>query len=211
MPERFFITGTDTGVGKTVVSALLCAALDAMYWKPIQTGAREGTDRKTVMRWIQLPRNRVIPETYCFGPSLSPHLAARRAGVRIALRKIGMPRIAAAESLIVEGAGGVFVPVNDTQLMIHLMKHLRLPVLLVSRTSLGTINHTLLSLAALRAEEIDIRGVVMVGRRNRENGQAIEHYGEVQVVGTVPALARIHRGALLEVFHKHFDPQVFAS
>jgi dethiobiotin synthetase len=91
MPERFFITGTDTGVGKTVVSALLCAALDAIYWKPIQTGTREGTDRKTVMKLAQLPRARTIREIYRFAPPVSPHLAARRAGVRIDLRKIRMP------------------------------------------------------------------------------------------------------------------------
>ena len=90
--SQFFVTGTDTGIGKTVVSALLCAALDALYWKPIQTGTREGTDRETVMRIAELPRERTLPETYCFAPPVSPHLAARRAGVRIELQKIRMPR-----------------------------------------------------------------------------------------------------------------------
>ncbi len=94
MPSRFFVTGTDTGVGKTVVSALLCAALDAIYWKPIQTGTREGTDRDTVMRLAGLPRERTLPEAYRFAPPVSPHLAARCAGVHIELRKIKMPRIA---------------------------------------------------------------------------------------------------------------------
>src|SRR5277367_3611644 len=98
MANRFFITGTDTGVGKTVASALLCAALDAIYWKPIQTGTREGTDRETVMQLAELPRERTVPETYRFAPPVSPHLAARRAGVRIELREIGMPRIAAREN-----------------------------------------------------------------------------------------------------------------
>src|SRR5271167_700445 len=94
MPERFFITGTDTGIGKTVVSALLCAALDAIYWKPIQTGSREGTDRSTVIRLAEIPESRTIPETYSFAPPVSPHLAARLAGVSIHLRKIQMPHIA---------------------------------------------------------------------------------------------------------------------
>jgi dethiobiotin synthetase len=211
MPNRFFITGTDTGVAKTVVSALLCAALDAVYWKPIQTGTREGTDRGTVIRLAQLPRSRTIPENYCFGPPVSPHLAAWRAGTRIELGKIGMPQIGAREGLIVEGAGGVLAPINKTETMVDLMGHLALPVLLVSRTSLGTINHTLLSLAALRAARLDVRGVILVGKMNRDNQKAIEHYGRIQVVGFVPVLPRLHRAALLRVFRREFDPRVFAA
>src|SRR5271170_571708 len=197
MPNRFFITGTDTNVGKTVVSALLCAALDAIYWKPIQTGTREGTDRKTVMQLAQLPRARTIPETYRFAPPVSPHLAARRAGVRIQLRKIRMPRIAPRENLIVEGAGGALVPINETQLMTDLMRHIGLPVLLVARTALGTINHTLLSLAALRSAGLNVRGVIMVGKPNADNRKAIEHYGQIGVVGAIPWLKKLDRRALL--------------
>jgi len=211
MPERFFITGTDTGVGKTVVSALLCAALDAFYWKPIQTGAREGADRETVMRLAQLGEARTIPEAYRFVPPVSPHLAARRAGVRIDLRKILLPGIPADKSLIVEGAGGVLVPVNGTQLMSHLMQGLGLPVLLVCRTSLGTINHTLLSLAALRAARLDVRGVIMSGKPDLENWKAIEQYGNIRVVGTVPSLKRIDRRALLYIFRTWFDRKIFGS
>src|ERR1700722_13485713 len=106
MANRFFITGTDTGIGKTVVSALLCASLDAIYWKPVQTGTREGTDRKTVMRLAEISASRTIPEVYSFAPPVSPHLAARLAGARIELGKIRMPRLASREGLIVEGAGG---------------------------------------------------------------------------------------------------------
>jgi dethiobiotin synthetase len=211
MPDRFFITGTDTGVGKTVVSALLCAALDAFYWKPIQTGARAGTDRKTVMHLAQLPRARTLRAAYCFAPPVSPHLASRRAGIRIELRKIALPPIAARENLIVEGAGGVLVPINDSQQMTHLMRHLKLPVLLVSRTSLGTINHTLLSLAALAAARLDVRGVIMVGKRNLHNREAIEHYGAVSVIGTIPFLKTIDREALLKIFRKHFDREALAT
>src|SRR5271157_976194 len=130
MPSRFFITGTDTDVGKTVVSALLCAALEAFYWKPIQTGTRDGADRETVMRLAQLPPARIIPETYLFVPPVSPHLAAQRARVQIALAKISMPRLEAHENVIVEGAGGALVPINDRQFMTNLMRHLKLPVVL---------------------------------------------------------------------------------
>jgi dethiobiotin synthetase len=211
MANRFFITGTDTGIGKTVVSALLCAALDALYWKPIQTGTREGTDRQTVIRLAEISASRTLPETYRFVPPVSPHLAAMRAGVRIELRKIAMPGIGTQEPLIVEGAGGVLVPINSTQLMVALMKHLKLPALLVSRTSLGTINHTLLSLAALRSADVTVSGVIMVGKPNSDNRKAIEHYGDTEVVGAIPLLAKINRKSLTEVFRKHFNQKVFRA
>ena len=211
MPNRFFITGTDTGVGKTVASALLCAALDAMYWKPIQTGTREGTDTQTVLRLTGASRSQTFPEVYRFAPPVSPHLAARRARVRIDLRKIRLPSIEDWKGLIVEGAGGVLVPVNDKQCMIDVMKRLGLPVLLVSRTSLGTINHTLLSLAALRFAKLDVTGVIMAGKDNPENRKAIEQYGGVRVAGWIPLLKKIDRAALLRVFKNKFDAKAFLA
>lgn len=209
MPSRFFITGTDTAVGKTTVSSLLCAALDAIYWKPIQTGTREGTDRATVMRLANLPRSRTLPETYRFSPPVSPHLAAQRARVRIELRKIRLPQAAPHENLIVEGAGGALVPINSTELMTDLMSHLGLPVLLVARTTLGTINHTLLSIAALRAAHLDVRGVILSGKPNRENRRAIEHYGKIEVLGAVPPLNKMNRAIFREIFRRHFRRQAF--
>ena len=211
MPSRFFVTGTDTGVGKTVVSATLCAALDAIYWKPIQTGTREGTDRATVIRIAGLARTRTLPEVYRFSPPVSPHLAARLAGDKIQLGEINRPKIAASENLIVEGAGGVFVPLNETDLTTALMKRLKLPVLLVARTSLGTINHTLLSIAALRSERLDLRGVIMVGKVNVENQKAIEHYGQVRVIGSLPFLPRLDRNTLIKKFDSHFDRTAFSG
>ncbi len=209
MPNRFFVTGTDTGVGKTVVSAMLCAALDAIYWKPVQTGTREGTDRATVMRIAGLERNRTVPEVYRFSPPVSPHLAARLAGERIQLKKIALPKIGPKENLIAEGAGGALVPLNETDLTTALMKRLKLPVLLVTRTSLGTINHTLLSIAALRAARIELHGVIMVGKPNVENRKAIEHYGRTQVIGRLPFLSRLNRATLVKAFHSHFDRRAF--
>lgn len=208
---RFFVTGTDTEIGKTVTSALLCAALDAIYWKPIQTGSREGTDRATVMRIAGLSRERTIPEAYCFAPPVSPHLAARLAEKHIDLRRIIMPRLPTCENLIVEGAGGVLVPINKKELMRDLMRRLRLPVLLVARSSLGTINHTLLSIAALRGAPLQFRGVVMVGAPNKENRKAIERYGDAQVVGIIPPLPKLNRATLIATFRKHFDTRVFAE
>jgi dethiobiotin synthetase len=207
MAQRYFITGTDTGVGKTVLSALLCAALDASYWKPIQTGTEVDSDSRTVKLLAELPAERILPEAYQFAPAVSPHLAARRAGERIDLAKIKLP--AGKAPLIVEGAGGVFVPVNEHELMVDLMRQLGLPVLLAARSSLGTINHTLLSLAALHTAEFEVAGVVMIGAPNAENRAAIEEFGRVPVVGEIPWLAELNRGVLLEVFRARFDQTLF--
>jgi dethiobiotin synthetase len=205
----FFVTGTDTGVGKTVLSALLVAALDAIYWKPIQTGAIEGTDRNTVRLLAAPPEERLPPEQYCFDPPVSPHLAAREAGVRIALDSLGFPEAPGERPWIVEGAGGVMSPINEHDLMLDLMRHLGLPVVVATRTSLGTINHTLMTLAALREARLAIRGVVMIGAGNNENRSAIEHYGNVRVIGHIPVLECMDRAALLEVFERNFDRLAF--
>lgn len=205
----FFVTGTDTGVGKTVLSALLVVALDALYWKPVQTGAVEGTDRASVRLWAELPEEQLLPETYCFDPPVSPHLAAREAGVRIALDSLKFPAASANRTWIVEGAGGVMAPINEHDLMLDLMRHLGLPVVVAARTALGTINHTLLTLAALRGAHLSVRGVVLIGAENIENRRAIEQYGEIQVIGHIPILERIHRAALLDVFSETFDRTAF--
>jgi dethiobiotin synthetase len=205
----FFVTGTDTGVGKTVLSALLVAALDGVYWKPVQTGAMEGTDRNSVRVWADCPEDRLLPERYCFDPPVSPHLASREAGVQIALEAIEFPAAPDGRPYIVEGAGGVMVPLNEKDLMLDLMRHLGLPVVVAARTSLGTINHTLLTLAALRAAHINVRGVVLIGAENVENRRAIERYGKMRVIGHIPVLEKIHRAALIEVFDRNFDRLAF--
>jgi len=201
----FFITGTDTDVGKTVLSSLLCVALDGCYWKPIQTGAREGTDRRRVLAWSQIRPENTFPEAYVFDEPVSPHLAARHAAKRITLERIIPPVPTGDHPLIVEGAGGVLVPINGEQLMTDLMRYIGLPVILATRTRLGTINHTLLSLQALRRAELVIQGVVMLGEENYENLRAIEHYGQVPVIGRVPKLADINATVLKEVFATRFD------
>jgi dethiobiotin synthetase len=205
----FFVTGTDTGVGKTVLSALLVAALDAVYWKPVQTGALEGTDRESVRLWADVPESRLPAESYRFDPPVSPHLAAREAGVQIVLDSIKFPAASKNRPWIVEGAGGVMVPLNERDLMLDLMRHLGLPVIVAARTALGTINHTLLTLAALRSANLDIRGVVLIGAENVENRRAIEHYGNIRVIGHIPVLESIHRAALLDVFAAGFNGAAF--
>ena len=212
--KGFFVTGTDTGVGKTALSALLVAALDASYWKPIQTGLIEGTDLETVRRVAEVSGDRLRPEAYCFDPPVSPHLAAREAGVRIRIDTLAWPPAEphdAARTWIVEGAGGALVPVNESQTMIDLMRRIALPVLIAARSTLGTINHTLLTLAALRAAHLEVRGVMFVGDAHEENRRAIEHYGETRVIGRIPWLKPLDRAALLDAFAQHFDHAALQS
>jgi len=209
MAQQYFVTGTDTGVGKTVLSALLCAALDASYWKPIQTGTEVDSDSRTVEALTSLKREKFLPEAYQFAPPISPHLAARQVGVRIQLTKLNLPADFGDAPVIVEGAGGVLVPVNETALMVDVMRHLGLPVLLAARSSLGTINHTTLSLASLRGAGVTVAGVVLIGAPNSDNRAAIEEYGKVRVVGEIPWLAELNRGVLLEIFAARFDAKLF--
>jgi dethiobiotin synthase len=210
MAQGFFITGTDTNVGKTVLSALLCAALPARYWKPIQTGSREGTDREQVIRWTGLTVDMAAPEAYIFDDPVSPHLAARNAGVEISLDRISLPEDSSGRPIIVEGAGGVMVPVNARQFMLDLMAHVSLPVIVAARSTLGTINHTLLSLRALREARLSVRGVVLIGPENPENQKAIEHYGHVRIIGLIPELKEINGQSLCDTFARHFNREMFA-
>lgn len=205
----YFVTGTDTNVGKTVLSALLVAALDAAYWKPVQTGANEGTDREAVRRWTDAGEDRLPPERYRFDPPVSPHLASREAGVRITLDAFELPAAPAGRRWIVEGAGGVMVPLNERDLMRDLMQRIGFPVVVAARTTLGTINHTLLTLAALREARLPICGVALIGDENLANHHAIEQYGKTRVVGRIPMLKTIDRASLLEVYEKYFDHQAF--
>lgn len=210
MPEGFFITGTDTNIGKTVLSSLLCAALQGVYWKPIQTGASEGTDRATVTAAAGLGPADVLDEAYIFDDPVSPHLAAQRAGCEISLERIGLPAVRNGSPFIVEGAGGVMVPINSRHFMTDLMRHLGLPAVLAARSTLGTINHTLLSLRCLETSGIPVVGVVLIGPENPENRQAIERYGKAQVIGQIPPLQRIDKEALLDVFTSNFIRKAFA-
>jgi len=199
----FFITGTDTAVGKTLLSALLVAALNRKYWKPIQTGSCEGTDRETVMKLAGVAVDNTFPESYIFSPPVSPHLAAEQNGTEIDMR--GIQRPVSMDALIIEGAGGVFVPINREALMLDLIRQLGTPAIVAARTSLGTINHTLLTVAAIRNAKVPLRGVVMIGRENADNRRAIERYGNVPVIGAIPWLERIDRQTLLSVFQHYFD------
>ena len=187
-----FVTATDTGVGKTVASAALLlryrgVAGPLSYWKPIQTGIEQDDDTAEVRRLAACPDREIFEGGVRLREPVSPHLAARGVGICLSADET-VSNVPAADCLIVEGAGGVLVPLNETELMTDLMARLQLPVLVVTRTTLGTINHTLLTLEALRQRKLQIAGVLMMGEPNDDNREAIEHYGNVQVVGEIPVL-----------------------
>jgi malonyl-CoA O-methyltransferase len=181
--KGLFVTGTGTDVGKTVVAACLVKALDADYWKPIQSGLKlgdEASDSKTVTALAGLTPSRLHPCTYSLQAALSPHEAARLEGVTISMDAITLPVTKA--PLVVEGAGGLLVPLNEFDLMIDLIARLALPVVVVADSGLGTINHTLLSLQALRARDLAVLGVIVNGPLNQANCQAIEKYGKINII-----------------------------
>jgi dethiobiotin synthase len=204
VPSRgLFVTGTDTGVGKTVVSAALMhryrPAVALRYWKPIQTGIEQDDDTADVERLGACGADEIETTGIRLPRPVSPHLAARLHGTTIALaslvQSVAHPNRESTDGLdhagetirwIVEGAGGVLVPINETETMADLMGALGLPIIVVARTGLGTINHTLLTLEALRRRILKVAGVVMVGDRSPENRGAIERYGDVPVIGEMP-------------------------
>jgi dethiobiotin synthetase len=197
-----FVTGTDTGIGKTLVSAWLVAGWRAAYWKPIQTGALADDDSATVARLA--PGHKIHPPAWRLLAPLSPHAAARREGLRIALSTLNAPETDTA--LVVEGAGGVLVPIGDDTLMIDLIARLGLPALVVARSGLGTVNHTLLTLEALRRRGLPIAGVAMNGPRDPENRAAIEERGRVTVLAEIEPLPTADAAHLARLPPPAFPP-----
>ena len=198
---ELFVTGTDTNVGKTVVSAWLMLHLGARYWKPVQTGTTEGTDASLIQTLTDCEPGDILPSVYELEEPLSPHEAARRAGVEIGMDKFVPPETEG--PLIAEGAGGVMVPLNDHAFMIDLMDALNYSVVLVCRSSLGTINHTLLSLEALKSRDIPVAGIVMNGPSFPHNRAALEAYGGISVLAEIPPLDPLNKQALLAVQPEH--------
>ncbi len=180
MSPGIFITGTDTDIGKTVVSACLVRALNADYWKPIQSGLVDGRDRDFVSTLADLNDNRIHPSVYELQASLSPHEAARLENISLKMDELILP--ATDNTIVVEGAGGVLVPINSDFLMIDLMTRLGLPVIVVARSGLRTINHTLLTLEALSTRDINVLGIIINGPKKPANVEAIQTYGATNIL-----------------------------
>lgn len=197
------VTGTDTGIGKTVFAAGLAGALDAYYWKPVQAGLEPEGDKETVAALSGLPAGRILPEAYRLTTPASPHLAARIDGVTIDLDRLALPDVDG--PLVVEGAGGLLVPLNETLLMADLFAHWRRPVILCARTALGTINHSLLSIEAMKARKVPIAGIAFIGEAHDENERIIPRLAGVPALGRLPLLEPLDAPALRAAFADHIN------
>jgi dethiobiotin synthetase len=178
--KRLVITGIGTGIGKTLVSSIFVQALDGDYWKPIQAGSLKATDSDRVRSLVTAPQACIHPECYRLPEPRSPHAAAQSQGIRIVLADMVPPETA--RPLIIEGAGGVLVPLNDTELMVDFFEKLDAHVVLVSQHYLGSINHTLLSAEALKSRRIPVLGIVFNGNRNPETEAVILQHTAYQLL-----------------------------
>ncbi len=193
MPKQYIIAGIGTEIGKTVCSAIITKALRADYWKPIQAGNLTDGDAYWVQQWV--PGTEIHPSTYALQNPLSPHTAAELDGIRIDLNSFHLPKTN--ENLVVELAGGIMVPLNEKNTNLDLIERLGLPVILVSKNYLGSINHTLMTFEILKSRNIDIAGIVFNGQTNSSGESFIlNHTG-------LPVLLRVNE-------EKEFNPSVIA-
>jgi dethiobiotin synthetase len=184
MSPRYFITGTDTDIGKTIVSTTLALGFNARYWKPIQTGSSMGTDSSFLSKWIG--KKNIIPESYVFNEPVSPHLAAKGQGAEIDIARCLASFSKIKGPLIVEGAGGVIVPVNSKYTMADLIQYFDLPTIIVAKTQLGAINHSLLTVEALKCRGVNIAGIITIGDRNLPYEESIRQFSDTKVLGHLP-------------------------
>lgn len=197
---KFIVTGTDTEIGKTVFAAGLAGALGATYWKPIQAGLEDGADADTVATLA--PGARIHPSAWRLTTPCSPHRAAELDGVTIDPSALTPPAVTG--PLVIEGAGGVLVPVTRRHLFADLFAAWRIPVILVARTGLGTINHSLLSIEALRARGVSIHGIAFVGDPVEDSEATIADIAQVERLGRLPRLAPLTPATLAHAFAAAF-------
>lgn len=172
--KRFFITGIGTNVGKTIASAILVEALNADYWKPIQAGDLDNTDTMKLASLISNTKSKFHPETFRLTKAMSPHAAAGADGIKINIKKMVLPETS--NTLIIEGAGGLMVPLNEKYLVIDLIKKFKAEVIIVSKNYLGSINHTLLTVEALKNRNIPIAGIIFNGKSSISSEKYILKY-----------------------------------
>lgn len=197
MPEKeiLFVSGIGTGIGKTMVSAVLVEKLKADYWKPVQSGDLDKSDSFSVKNLISNKDSKIHPETYKLSQPYSPHKSAAIDKLNIDPEKIILPQTN--NTLIIEGAGGLMVPLTDRFLMIDLIKKLNVPVVLVSQNYLGSINHTLLSIQALKRYEIPIKGIIFNGVKDIYSKEFILQYTEVALLGHIPQYKEVDKKAII--------------
>jgi dethiobiotin synthetase len=201
---RLVVTGTDTGIGKTVLAGAIALATGAAYWKPIQAGLDDETDSERVAALGV----RTLPEAYRLSAPCSPHWAAEMDGLEIEDGELALPQ--GDDRLVIEGAGGALVPIRDDLLFADLFARWGLPVVLAARTALGTINHTLLSIEALRSRGVPILGVAFIGEAIENTEATIARIGQVRRLGRLPILPEVSADALREAFAASFNVSDFA-
>ncbi|MEP6951190.1 MAG: dethiobiotin synthase [Ginsengibacter sp.] len=188
--KPIFITGTGTGIGKTLVAAIIAEALQADYWKPVQAGFDEGTDSLWVKQMISNKKTVIHPEVYKFKMAASPHIAAMAEQKKIVLKDITNHLPKTKRQLIIEGAGGLMVPLNKKEFVIHLIKKLKARVIIVSKNELGSINHSLLTAAVLKKEKIDVAGWIFTE-------EYLDYENEIANWSGYPAIASVkHLGEI---------------
>lgn len=204
--KGFFITGTDTNVGKTFFSSILIQKFNYDYWKPIQTGKNLENDTLHIEKNTKTIKNRFHKPIYSFIKPLSPHLASNYEKKSINMKKIKKPR--SHRPLIIEGVGGILVPLNKKDLLINLIKKFKFPVIVVSKSILGTINHTLMTLEILKKSKINIFGVILNKVKNKkegdENAKSIEKFGNIKVLGQISSINRVTRKKIEALSKKKF-------
>ncbi|WP_396592692.1 dethiobiotin synthase [Brevundimonas sp. R86498] len=205
---RIVVTGTGTDIGKTVFAAALTRALDGCYWKPVQAGLDGGTDAQRVAALTNLSPDRILPEVWRLETPASPHHAADLDGVRIDADLLNPPPCE--RPLVIEGAGGALVPLNHEVLFADVFARWGLPLVVCASTALGTINHSLLTLEALRARGVPVLGVAFIGPSHDSSEAAIVRFGKVKRLGRLPWLDRLTPDSLSEAFAAGFDPSDFA-
>lgn len=210
MSQRIVVAGTDTEIGKTVFSAGLASLLGANYWKPIQAGLEGETDSQLVAKLGGLSADRIVRERHSLKTPASPHQAAAIDGVRIAMEALDVPDTGG-RPLVIEGSGGLLVPLDETTLYIDVFARWRLPIVLCARTALGTINHSLLSIEALRHRGLDIIGVAFIGDGNAESQRIICKIGRVRQLGRLPRLSPLTASTLRTAFETSFNRADFQS
>lgn len=179
---KLFITGISTDVGKTIASSIIVEALQADYWKPIQAGDLDNSDSHKIKRYISNDKTVIHENSFKLNTPASPHLAAELDGITIDLKNIEEPKTK--NHLVIEGAGGVFVPINDTDCIIDLIQK-DYKVIVVSRHYLGSINHTLLTIEALKNRKIDIGGIIFSGDKNESSESIILNKTEIKCIGRI--------------------------
>lgn len=207
MIARILVAGTDTDIGKTIFASALVGALDGFYWKPVQAGLAGETDSETVLRLSGLSADRIVPEAYRLKTPASPHLAAAIDGVAIDPTALVMPDTKG--PLVVEAAGGLLVPLTRAVTNVDVIRRWQVPVVLCARTTLGTINHSLLSIEALRARGIPLLGIAFIGDENAESERIIVEMGRTRRLGRLPYLAPLTADALRTAFASHFNASDF--